>query len=95
MLFCLKIGSFSNRISKKVTLLRQYLLLFFPEGASVVNICIEAGYAGVGQGKLERWSKFVRDQAIFSIKRVGEAKLCMQLTPHKRMHINASYSNLF
>ena len=31
----------------------------------------------------------------FCIKRVGGAKLCMQLTPHKRMHINASYSNLF
>ena len=24
----------------------------------MVNTCIEAGYAGVGQGKLERWQKF-------------------------------------
>ena len=65
--------------------------IVFPEGASVVNTCIEAEYAGVGQGKLEWWPKFVRDQAIFSIKIEGGAKLCMQLTPHKRMHINASY----
>ena len=48
--------------------------IVFPEGASVVNTCIEAGYAGVGQGKLERWSKFVRDQAIFSIKKSGWGK---------------------
>ena len=48
--------------------------IVFPEGASVVNICIEAGYAGVGQGKLERWPKFVRDQAIFSIKKSGWGK---------------------
>ena len=42
--------------------------IVFP-GASVVNTCKEAEYAGVGQGKLERWPKFVRDQAIFSIKK--------------------------
>ena len=29
----------------------------FPEGALVVNICIQVGYVGVGQGKLERWPK--------------------------------------
>ena len=69
--------------------------IVFPEGDSVVNTCIEAGYACVVQGKLERWPKLVRDQAIFSIKRLGGAKLCMQLTTHKRMLINASYSNLF
>ena len=71
------------------------LTIVFPEGASEVKTCIEAGYASVVQGKLERWPKIVRDQAIFSIKRVGGAKLCMQLAPHKRLHINASYSNLF
>ena len=48
--------------------------IVFPEGASVVNTCIEAGYAGVGQGKLERWPKFVRDQAIFSIEKSGWGK---------------------
>ena len=37
----------------------------------MVNTCIEAGSAGVMQGKLERWPKFVPDQAIFSIKKSG------------------------
>ena len=48
--------------------------IVFPEGASVVNTFIEAGYAGVVQGKLERWPKFVRDQAIFRIKKSGWGK---------------------
>ena len=49
--------------------------IVFPEGASVVYTCIEAVDAGVRQGKLERWPKFVRDQAIFSMKksRLGTA----------------------
>ena len=48
--------------------------IVFPECASVVNTCIEAGYAGVVQGKLERWPKFMRDQAFFSIKKSGWGK---------------------
>ena len=48
--------------------------IVFPEGASEVNTCIEGGYAGVVSGKLERWPKLVRDQAIFSIKKSGWGK---------------------
>ena len=60
-----------------------------------MNKCIQVGYAGVVQEKLERWPKIDWDQGIFSIrKRVG-VKLCLQLIPHKRMIINFSYSNLF
>ena len=60
-----------------------------------MNKCIQVGYAGVVQEKLERWPKIDWDQGIFSIKKRGRVKLCMQLTPHKRMLINVSYSNLF
>ena len=69
MLFCLKIDSFSTRISKKVTWLLAYELLFFPEGALVVNNCIQVGYAGVVQEKLERWPKIDWDQCIFDVKK--------------------------
>ena len=63
--FCLEIDSFSTRISKNVTWLWAYELLFFPEGALVVNKCIQVGYAGVVQEKLERWPKIDWDQGIF------------------------------
>ena len=57
--------------------------------------CIQVGYAGVVQEKLEQWPKIVWDQGNFSIKRGIGVKLCMQLIPHKRMLINVSYSYLF
>ena len=59
-----------------------------------MNECIQVGYAGFVQEKLERWPKIDWDQGIFSIKRGVGVKLCMQLIPHKKM-LNVSYSNLF
>ena len=60
-----------------------------------MNKCIQVGYAGVVQEKLEKWPKIDWDQGNFSIKRGIGLKLCMQLIRHKRMLINVSNSNLF
>ena len=40
-----------------------------------MNKCIQVGYAGVVQEKLERWPKIDWDQGICSIKKRGRGKV--------------------
>ena len=58
--FCiLKLTFFQTELIKN-TWFWAYLLLFFPGGVLVVNTCIQVGYSGVVQGKLEKWPKLGR-----------------------------------
>lgn len=40
-----------------------------------MNKCIQVGYAGVAQEKLERWPKIGWEQRIFGIKKRGRGKV--------------------
>ena len=41
----------------------------------IVNKCLQVGYAGVVQEKLERWPKIDWDQCIFGVKNRGRGKV--------------------